>query len=575
MFRVQLSTFCLERSSQHFVILLKTMENIFKKSISLLTTRQTNILSAAFIIATTVIISQILGLIRQRLLVSIFGASNTLGVYLASSRLPDFLFQILIAGALSSAFIPVFSQYLSREKYEEGNKMASSLLVIGLGAFAVIGILLFIFANRFSEIIAPGFSKPEIDLMANLTRIIIGGEILFIIGSFFSAVLQSYNHFFIPGIASATYNLGIILSIKFFSPLFGISSAAIGVVLGAFIFVILQLPLIKRVGFSFKPSFSLKTKGVLDVIKLMGPRTLSLGVFQLGTLLIVTLISFLPQPGRNYVIFDYAQTLAFAPVALFGQAMAQAAFPVLSKEKDKIEQFKATFLTSMNQMLYVILPVSVLFLVLRIPIVRLIYGASQFDWEATVLTGRTLAFFSISIFAQGLIYLISRGFYALHDTKTPLIIGTVTTIFMLSLGAISVFLKHLGVEYIAGAFSIANIVNVIIMFIFLNRKVGKFQINLFLFPLIKIFVASLLTGFALYVPIKLLDQLVFDTTRTVGLLLLTGISSFAGLSFYLFLTWFLNVKEASLFLTLFRKAGDWRQILGGSEEVIEGTRFNP
>lgn len=551
------------------------MENIFKRSISLITTRQTNILSAAFVIATTVIISQILGLIRQRLLVSIFGASNTLGVYLASSRLPDFLFQILIAGALSSAFIPIFSQYLGREKYEEGSKMASSLLVLGLGAFLVIGLLLFIFANRFSEMIAPGFSKSEIELMANLTRIIIGGEILFIIGSFFSAVLQSYNHFFIPGIASAAYNLGIILSIKLFSPVFGISSAAIGVILGAFIFVILQLPLVKRVGFSFKPSLSLKTKGVIDVIKLMGPRTLSLGVFQLGTLLIVTLISFLPQPGRNYVIFDYAQTLAFAPVALFGQAIAQAAFPVLSKEKDKIEQFKATFLTSMNQMLYVILPVSVLFLILRIPIVRLIYGASQFDWQATVLTGRTLAFFSISIFAQGLIYLISRGFYALHDTKTPLIIGSVATVLMLTLGAISVFVKHLGVEYVAAGFSIANIANVIIMFVFLNKKVGKFQISLFLPPVIKIFIASILTGFALYVPIKLLDQLVFDTTRTVGLLLLTGISSLAGLSFYLFLTWFLNVKEASLFLTLFRKAGDWRQILGRSEEVIEGTRFNP
>lgn len=551
------------------------MENIFKKSISLIIARQTNILSAAFVIATTVIISQILGLIRQRLLVSIFGASNTLGVYLASSRLPDFLFQILIAGALSSAFIPIFSQHLGKEKYEEGSRMASTLLILGLMAFSIIGLLLFIFAKAFSEMVAPGFSTSQIELMANLTRIIIAGEILFIIGSFFSAILQSYNHFFIPGIASAAYNLGIILSIKLFSPVFGISSAAIGVVLGALIFVVLQLPLVKRVGFSFKPSFSLKTKGVMDVIKLMVPRTLSLGVFQLGTLLIVTLISFLPSPGRNYVIFDYAQTLAFAPVALFGQAIAQAAFPILSKEKDKIEQFKATFLTSMNQMLYVILPVSVLFLILRIPIVRLIYGASQFDWQATVLTGRTLAFFSISIFAQGLIYLIARGFYALHDTKTPLIIGTITTIFMLILGAIFVFIKHLGVEFVAGAFSTANIANVIIMFVFLNRKVGRFRLDLFLFPVIKIFFASILTGFALYVPIKLLDQLVFDTTRTVGLLLLTGISSLAGLSFYLFLTWLLNVREASLFLVLFRKIGDWRQILGKSEEVIEGTRFNP
>lgn len=541
----------------------------------MLLARQTNILSAAFVIATTVIISQILGLVRQRLLVSIFGASDTLGVYLASSRLPDFLFQILIAGALSSAFIPVFSQYLGREKYEDANRLASSLLVLGLGAFLILGLILFIFANQFSTIIAPGFSKSQIDLMSNLTRIIIAGELLFIIGSFLSAILQSYNHFFIPGIAIAFYNLGIITGIKLLSPVFGISSAAIGVVLGALIFVLIQLPLIRRVGFSFRPSLSLKTKGVSEILKLMGPRTLSLGVFQLGTLLIVTLISFLPSPGRNYVIFDYAQTLAFAPVVLFGQAIALAAFPILSREKDKIEQFKSTFVTSMHQMLYVILPISVLFLVLRIPIVRLIYGASQFDWGATVLTGKTLAFFSIGIFAQGLIYLVSRGFYALHDTKTPLIIGTVTTIFMIALGALFIFERHFGVESIAIAYSIANITNLVIMLAYLNKKVGGFKLQALLFPMVKIFIASFLTGFALYIPIKLLDQLVFDTTRTVGLLLLTGISSLAGLSFYLFLTWLFNVKEAYLFLLLFKKLGDWRQILGKSEEVIEGTRFNP
>ncbi len=551
------------------------MGNIFKKGLSILIARQTNILSAAFVIATTIMISQILGLVRQRLLVSIFGASDTLGIYLASSRLPDFLFQILIAGALSSAFIPVFSQYLGREKYEEANRLASSLIVLGLGAFLVIGLILFVFANQFSSLVAPGFSGTQIDLMANLTRIIIAGELLFIIGSFLSAILQSYNHFFIPGIASAAYNLGIIIGIKLLSPVFGVSSAAIGVVLGALIFVLVQLPLIRRIGFSFRPVISFKTKGVIEVLKLMGPRTLSLGIFQFGTLLIVTLISFLPTPGRSYVIFDYAQTLAFAPVVLFGQAIAQAAFPILSKEKDKIEHFKATFLTSMNQMLYVILPVSVLFLVLRIPIVRLIYGTSQFDWQATVLTGRTLAFFSISIFAQALIYLVSRGFYALHDTKIPLIIGTISTIFMIALGAIFIFVRHFGVESIAAAFSIANIANVIIMIVFLNRKVGGFDTKSLVFPLVKIFIASILTGFALYVPIKLLDQLVFDTTRTVGLLLLTGISSLAGLSFYLFLTWLFNVREASLFLLLFKRVGDWRQILGKSDEPIEGTRFNP
>jgi putative peptidoglycan lipid II flippase len=553
-------------------------KDFFRRSLNLLLARQTNILSAAFVIMVTIIFSQMLGLVRQRLLVAIFGASNTLGVYLASTRLPDFLFQLLIAGALSSAFIPIFSDYLIKGKESEGHKVASTLLIFSLIGFSIFGLLLFVFARQFSSLMAPGFSATDLDLMANLTRIVIFGEILFIIGSFLAAVLQSYNHFFIPGIASALYNLGIILGIVLLSPFVGIYSAAYGIVFGALIFVLAQVPLVKKLGFSFIPSLSfvwIKTSGVVDIFKLIWPRTLSIAIFQIGTIITVTLVSFLQDPGRNYVIFDYAQTLAFAPVALFGQAIAQAAFPVLSKERERLEDFKTTFVTSFNQLLYIALPFSVLFLVLRIPIVRLVFGAAQFDWQATVLTGKTLAYFSISIFAQALVYLVSRAFYALHDTKTPLIIGALTTILMIILGAGSIFVYHLGVESIAISYSLASIINFLILFIFLDKKVGGFGKRSLLKTVSKIFLASAFTAFALYIPIKLLDQLVFDTTKTINLLLLTGISSMAGMTLYLFLTWLFNVKEASMFILLFKKVGDWRQILSKSEETIDGTRVNP
>jgi len=553
-------------------------KDLFKKGLSLLFKRQSNILSAAFVIMATIILSQVLGLIRQRLLVSIFGASNTLGVYLASTKLPDFLFQILIAGALSSAFIPVFSDYLVKGKERDGHKLASTLLFLSLITFTLFAVILFIFAKQFSTLMAPGFSNEQLNLLASLTRIVIFGEMIFIIGSFLSAILQSYNHFFIPGIASALYNLGIIIGIVCLSPFFGIYAPAYGVIIGALIFVLAQIPLAKNMGFSFRPSLSLqaiRSSGVLDVLKLIWPRTISIGVFQLGTIITVTLISFLQDPGRNYVIFDYAQTLAFAPVALFGQAIAQAAFPVLSKEKERLNDFKTTFITSFNQMLYLVLPFSVLLLVLRIPIVRLIFGAGQFDWTATVLTGRTLAFFSISIFAQALVYLVARGFYALHDTRTPLIIGAATTGLMVLMGAISIFILHLGVESIAISFSIASVLNFLILFVFLDRKIGGFDRAPLVKTVSKIFLASFFTAFALYIPIKLLDQLVFDTTRTLNLLLLTGISSSAGLSLYLFLTWLFDVKEATMFITLFKKVGDWRQILKVSEETIDANRINP
>lgn len=551
--------------------------NIFQKGLSILLRRQTNILSAAFVIMATIIFSQILGLIRQRLLFSIFGATNTVGVYLAANRLPDLLFQVIIAGALYSAFIPVFSDYLVKGKEQEGHKMASALLMIGSIIFAFFSIVLFIFAPLFVRFINLGsqFSVDQMSLMVSLMRVVIFSQMLFIIGTFFSALLQSYSHFFIPGLAAAMYNLGIIFGILAFSESAGIFAPAYGSLIGASLFILVQLPMVKKIGFRFFPSLKLKTAGVLDVIRLMWPRVLSNAVFQLGALATLALVSFLANPGRNYAILDVAQTLAFAPVSLIGQALAQAAFPVLSREREKLAEFKVTFITSFTQMLYLILPISALLLVLRIPVVRLVFGAGQFDWEATVLTGRILAFFSFGIFAQSLIYLVSRGFYALHDTKIPLIVGTITTACMVFLGAVFILFYHLGVESIAAAYSVAGILNVMILFLLLDRKIGGFGKRALIIPLSKIVVATIFTAVALYIPIKLLDQLVFDTTRTINLLFLTGISSAAGLIIYLFLTWLFNVKEAVAFVLLFKKIGNWREILRTTEEPIDGVRLNP
>lgn len=547
--------------------------DFIKKGLNLLLKRQTNILSAAFVIMGTTILSQLLGLFKKRLLVAVFGASNIVGVYDVATKFPDTLFQLIIAAAISSAFIPVFSGYLSTGREKEGHEMASNLLTVGVLLFSGFSLILVIFAPFVLKIFNPGagFSPSEMDLMANLLRIIIVGQLIFVVGIFFSALLQSYNHFFIPGIAAATFNLGIIVGIIVLAPFTGIYSAAYGIIIGAFFYIIVQLPLVKKIGFSYRPNFSFRSAGVQTTSKLMWPRTLAQAIFQLGSLLIISLLSFLPDTGRNYVIFDLAQTLAFAPVALVGQAIAQAAFPVLAREKDRLNDFKVTFLTSFNQMFYLILPISALLLVLRIPIVRLVFGAPKLDWPATVLTGRTLAFFALSIFAQALVTLIYRAFYALHDTKTPLIIGGITTILMLALGAGFIFFFHGSVITIAFAYTLANIVNFLVLFFMLERKVGGFNKWELLISVGKTSVSTGCMAVALYVPIKLLDRLVFDTTRTVNLLVLTGISTLIGLALYLFLTWLFDVKEAQTFLLLFKRLGNWREILGKSGESLSAT----
>lgn len=560
----------------------------FQKGLSILLKQQTNILSAAFVLMATAIFSQILGLLRMRLLAANFGASDTLGVYLVSSRIPDFLFQLLIAGALTTAFIPVFTNFIHHGKKDAANKMASAVLTLGFIFFGIVSLILFIFAPFFLEFmnLGSGYSPDQMTLMANLMRVIIFGQIIFLVATFFSSILQSNNNFFVAGASAVLYNLGIIIGIIFLTDRIGIYAPAVGVVAGALFYALFQIPFVKKVGFSFKPNFSYKTDGVKEVGRLMGPRTLSIFILQLGSLITVSIISFLPSAGRSYVIYDYAMTLAFAPVVLFGQSIAQAALPILTREKDKLENFRVTFSASYIQMLYLILPVSVLFLVLRIPIVRLVFGAAQFDWAATVLTGRTLAFLSLSIFAIALTYLVTRAFYALHDTKTPLIIGGISTGFMIILSFLFVFywgqdfdaLSYAdtgrfrfipsGVETLAFAYTIAAVLNLLLLLFILNKRVKVITLD-FIIPQIKIFLCVIFMGFALYIPIKLLDQLVFDTTKTINLILLTGISSLIGFTIYFFLTWLFNVKEASTFLLMFKRIGGSKQIINESEKIIE------
>lgn len=551
--------------------------NFVLKSLDILARRQTNILSAAFVIMATVIFSQILGLIRQRLMIAFFGVSQV-GIYFYATYLPDYIFQLTIAAAITSSFIPVFSGYIHKNQERDGHIMASTLLFIGVLLFFIISCILAFFAPQILQIFNLGnhLTSSEMSMMATLTRIYIFSEFLFILGTFFTALLQTYNNFLIPAMAVAFYNVGVIAGILLFSSTFGIYSTMIGSILGGIIFVSIQIPLAKKLGFAFRPGW---TSPILDGIKKVGhmmwPRVISVIIYNSSIVVIGAFISFLPNPATMNTIFDLAKTLAFAPVALFGNAIAQAAFPVLAREKDHIEEFKSTFINSFNQMLYLILPVSVLILVLRIPLVRLVYGAPRLDWPSTVLTGDTLKFFAISIFAQALITLILRGFYALHDTKTPLIVSAIGNGILLSLSYFSIKVWHMGVEGLAIAFTVASIFQLIVLFLMLEAKIGGFKKSSLFIPWSKFLISTLFTAFALYIPIKLLDQLVFDTTRTINLLFLTGLSSMAGLSLYLFLTWLLNVREASTYILAFRKLGNWREVFGKIQELVGGDKLSP
>ena len=208
--------------------------------------------------------------------------------------------------------------------------------------------------------------------------------------------------------------------------------------------------------------------------------------------------------------------------------------------------------------------------------VRLVFGASSlFDWESTVITGKTLAYFGISLFAQSLVHLIARGYYALHDTKTPVIIGTISIIINTLLSIYFIIFLHLQVYALGLSASVASIINMILLLILLDKKVKYFDRYKLIVPALKILLSGAFAGVFLYIPVKLLDQLVFDTTRTINLMMLTGISTLLGLSVYLFLAWFLEVPQMKMLSKIFIKVKQYRQgvMIDTASEVINPPRI--
>lgn len=542
-----------------------------KNILSLLYSRQSSILSGAFIIMTTVILSKVLGLIRDRLLAHIFSPDET-EIFFAAFRLPDLIFQLLILGALSVAFIPVFTEFLEEKGKEEAFEMARSVLNIALLIFVLVTVLVYFFAGPLtSSLIVPGFIPQRQLQVVELTRIILLGEIILAIGSFFIGILQSFQRFIIPAFASVFYNLGIILGIIFLSKSLGITGVAIGVIIGAILHTVIQLPLIFSMGFKFKIPTKFLHPGVKEIIRLMSVRTLGLAAEQINETVGIALASLSAIGSVTYLTF--AQHLQVVPIGLFGATLAQAALPVLSAERarGKIEEFKITLLTTMHQILFLALPATAILIVIRVPVVRLVFGASQFDWEATVLTGATLAFLAIGLAAQAISLLFVRGFYALKDTKTPVFVSFVVVALNVILSVYFISFLKLPVWSIGLANSASALVSAILLFWTLHLKIGKFDLNQVSVPFFKMLMSTVIMGAALYIPIKLLDAVIIDTTKTVNLLFLTGLSSIFALSVYVILVWFLQVRELQTYAELIKRAGRFQDKLKSSEIITPET----
>lgn len=507
--------------------------------------------------------SRILGLVRDRTLAQFFSES-TIGLYFAAFRLPDTLFEILILGTLSAAFIPTFVSYISKKKEKEAWEVTSAVMSLTFLFFVFLAAIIFLFAYPLSRLLAPGFSIDEVRLMASMTRILLIAQGFFVLSLLLTGILKSFQRFLIPAVAPLFYNLGIILSIILFAGKLGIYAPVWGAVVGAFVYFVIHLPLAFYLGFRFTRSLSIFHPGVRKIITLATPRTLEIGFGQIlktSDLFFSSLIS-----TASYGYFTFASHLALIPVSLFGVSLADAALPTLSYQQRNLTRFREIFLTTFKRIIFLVGFFAVTLIVLRIPAVRLAFGTARFTWESTVLTGYTLSAFAVGILSQAVSSLVVRAFYALSDTLTPVKVGVGTTVVNIVLSVYFILVLKTPVWGIAFAFALANILQMVVLACLLAAKAG-IALWQMIYPLLKVGIASFFSGGTMYVLLKILDRsawdrrlsflgyltlperfekFVLDTRYTANLIILTAIVALAGMGVYLFVAKILKIEELSL-----------------------------
>ncbi len=561
------------------------VNKLLSRGSSLLLQRQNTILSAALIIMILTLTSKVLGVFRNWFLARYFGASGTLDAFNTAFVVPDLIANILITGALSAAFIPIFTEYLNKKKNEEAEIVASSVLNLVLIIFAFVAVIVILFPLQINYLFHIRLQAPFDQQAADLMRVVVFGELLLIIGSFLTSVLQSYHRFLLAALAPVVYNLGIIFGIVVLSRSFGILGVGLGVVLGAVCHVTIQLVALNKLDFHYQNVLRFKHPDVIRILKLSLPRAIGVGVGQLEVVANIILASTLTV--GSIAVLEFAADLHILPISLFGVAIATASLPTLSTEwgSGKVEEFKKTFLNSLFQMLYLAIPASIVLIVLRIPIVRLVLGSGLFDWGATVATATTMSYFALGVFAQAGFLLVTKAFYAMHDTITPLKVAIAGLTVHILVGCFFIFgyaeSLQIPVAYLGLTTSISGIFSFLILFFLLNRRLDGFGSKQILYPTAKIVAASLIMAVFLYVPLhvqlpngEFVIDYIIDTKRALNLLFLTTGVALAGLSLYAILTWWFKSEELRTFLGMvpdFRKIGR----LLNFEEAVDSTPNSP
>lgn len=523
--------------------------------------------SAAIILAGATLLNKFIGIARDRTLAHLFGAGPVIDAYYAAFKIPDLVYNLLVVGALTAGFIPIFTKIY---RNGEGRELAWRLANNVLGVLGVALIILcaggMILAPQLSGIIAPGFDESGRALVGNFTRIMFLSPLLLGLSMVAGGILQSLRRFVLYSLAPIFYNIGIIFGALALVPYFGTTALAWGVVLGAAAHCGLQFYGAYEAGWRFQWSFNLKDAETRVIAKLMVPRTLGLAVSSINTVVTTILASTLPL--GSVAVYNYADNLQWVAIGTIGIPFALAVFPVLSASASEgaMDEFVKNFSATARKIIFLIIPLTLILMLLRAQIVRVILGSGEFDWSATIRTADALALFSLGLFAQALVPLLARGFYALQNTKTPFVIAVISA--LVNIITALVLMKPLGVAGLALAASVGAVVNMSLLAANLYQITKNLELDKLLALLWRLSIAALCMGSALQW-LKYPLARIFNLQYFWGIFMQGFIAGIIGLAIYGVICYFLRVPEFMEIKASFARR--WLRTANVPAEAVEGV----
>ena len=415
--------------------------------------RETNTINqAALLLGLFAFLSQVLAFLRDRLLAHIFGAGSELDIYYAAFRIPDLIFVAAASVVSLSVLIPFIIEEENRGP-EALRSFINDIFSFFSVLIIVISSLAFFLMPVVSKILFKGFSDATLTEVIFISRILLLSPILLGFSNLLGSLVQAYNRFTIYALAPLLYNAGIIIGIIFIATRLGIVGVAIGVIMGAGLHALVQVPFIVRQGLlpRFSSRFSLAL--ITRVVKISMPRTLTLSMSAISMIFLVSLASLMSAGSISVLSLSF--NLQSVPLSIIGVSYSLAVFPTLSRrfKENNFNAFKEQMMVTARFIIFWSLPLSALFIVLRAQIVRVVLGSGLFSWDDTRLTAASLALFALSSMFQCLLLLFIRGFYSAGFTKTPFFINLVSTLVLISgaWGLVQIFYLSEGFRYFISA----------------------------------------------------------------------------------------------------------------------------